>query len=192
MNKENRQSKFMNWGQKNEATLSHFVAWTLKCATVEGAEEYGRKLSNYSKEILFFLLFGEEKYRERLANYSVESVEVWREWNRIDVLAEITLSNKKKYVLCIELKTYSHTNERQLQSYKEACKWYENNNKEIDEKRFILLGAWDDNLPQFDQELCNKFGFSIYSFADIASEIFNSEIANSGEKLFDEFWTGYW
>jgi hypothetical protein len=95
-----KESKFMQWEQKNEASIGHFVAWTLKCATLDGKEAYGNKLSDYSKKILLFLLFGEKGLREA-DKCTITEVKVWREWKYIDVLAEITLNTKEKYVLCV-------------------------------------------------------------------------------------------
>ena len=193
MKKDRKHSKFMEWGQKNEATLAHFVAWTLKCSTEEGAKEYGDKLRHYSNEILFFLLFG-KNYKTEMNNCFVTSVEIWREWKRIDILAEITLTNNKKYALFIELKAYSHTSEQQLESYRKACGMYDYKNKGFEEK-FVLLGAWNDEVPEIDKAYCNKFDFAAYTFGNILGEIFlkGGETFESSENiLFDEFWTGYW
>lgn len=179
--KDNK-SMFMIW--RSEATLSHFVAWTLACATEEGEKRYGKNLSDYSKKILFFLLFG-ENYETELAN-SVENIEVKREDNRVDVSAKITLSNKKKYALFLELKLYSHTTKEQLQAYKNIA---------VDnsfEKKYVLLGAWNDTCLDSERKLCEDLGFSIFTFANLEETVFKGEIANSEEKLFNEFWTGHW
>ena len=192
MSTERKESKFMKWGQQYEAILAHFVAWTLMCATEDGKREYGEKLSNYSKEILFFLLFGKDNQHEK--SISVESVKIWREWKRIDVLTEITLTNNKKYALFIELKSYSHTNKKQLESYKEACEMYDYKSKGFEEK-FVLLGAWEDDCPDFDKKCCDDAGFTICTFQDIVENVFlkgEQTFESSDNKLFDEFWTGIW
>ena len=187
----------MDWGGRNEAVVTQFVAWTLMCASEEGAKEYGEKLSNYGKEILFFLLFGKEDYRNKLDNWSVKSIKNWREWQRVDILAEITLSNKEseeKYALFIEVKAYSRTSEKQLKSYREACERYDYESKGFKEK-FVVLGAWDDTCADADKECCDAYEFSICTFQDIVENIFSEDGVNfvsSGNCLFDEFWVGKW
>lgn len=187
------ESKFMKWGLKNEATIAHFVAWTLKCATKEGEDAYCSKLSNYSKKILMFLLFGKNGLNNT-DNYTVTDVKVWREWKYTDICAEITLNEIDKYVLCIELKNYLHTGERQLESYKSAFDSYYKNKKEFQGK-FVLLGVWNDTVPESDNECCEKYGFTALTFQDILDNIFlkgEDAFESSDNKLFDEFWTGYW
>jgi hypothetical protein len=187
----------MIWGQQNEAIMTHIVTWTLMCATKEGEDEYGEILHNYSKEILFFLLFGED-FRKELDNYAVQNVEIWREWKWIDILAEITLIDKNEketqYALFIELKAYSHTNERQLESYKKASEMHDYKGKKFVE-RFVLLGAWDEYVPEIDKECCKNNGFTAYTFQEILDKVFingEKDFENSGNSIFDEFWIGYW
>jgi hypothetical protein len=190
------ESNFMRCCEKNsniEYTIQHFVAWTLKCATSEGGKEYCSKLSNYSKDILFFLLFGKDAFQNKKQELAVEDVKVWREWENLDVLAEITLSNKNKYVLCLELKAYNHTNEQQLAKYKSSI---EGAYKGTDfTAKFVLLGAWDDAVPETDKACCDKSDFAAYTFENILDEVFLKDgdiFESSDNKLFDEFWTGIW
>ncbi|MDR0734070.1 MAG: PD-(D/E)XK nuclease family protein [Dysgonamonadaceae bacterium] len=185
-------SKFMKWGQYNEATIAHFVAWTLKCSTKEGKKTYGGRLSNYSKNILLFLLFGKKVLKDS-DNYLVSDVKVRREWKHIDILAEIILNGNKKYVLCIELQNYSHTNENQLKSCKPAFDGYYEN-KDFQGK-FVLLGVWKGAVPEIDKSLCKQYGFRALTFQDILDEVFlknEGTFESSDNQLFDEFWTGRW
>lgn len=187
------ESKFMKWGQQNESTIVHFVAWTLKCATKDGEIEYGKKLSKYSKDILLFLLFFGENGLKNSENYVVTDVKIWREWSHIDILAEITLNETDKYVLCLELKNYSHTSERQLKGYRTAFDSYYNGKEFI--PKFVLLGVWEDAIPAVDLQCCEKYDFTALAFQDILDEVFLKEgdsFESSDNKLFDEFWTGYW
>lgn len=194
---DRKKSKFMIWGQQKEAVMSHITAWTLMCATKEGEDEYGLKMSNYSKDILFFLLFGKE-FRNETNRYSVKDVKIWREWKWIDILAEITLLDKDmketKYALFIELKAYSHTSDKQLESYRNASEMHDYKSKDFTE-RFVLLGAWDDYVPEIDKECCQKNNFIAYTFQDILENVFINEentFESSDNSIFDEFWTGYW
>ena len=184
----------MAWGGRYEATMSHFVAWTLMCASKEGATEYGEKLSNYGKEILFFLLFGKENYRNELENWSVKSINVEREWKGVDILAEVTLSNEKKYVLLVEIKAYKHVEKSQLEKYKTA--YEQHYEKEGVNEKFVVLGAWaNDKYSATDKKYCDDCGFSIYTFQNIVEDIFSEDgktFESSGNCLFDEFWVGKW
>ena len=47
-------SKFMMWGQTNEATLSHFVSWTLMCATEEGKKYTVKKCKTTAEKSCCF------------------------------------------------------------------------------------------------------------------------------------------
>ena len=186
---ELKKSKFMEW--KSEATLSQFVAWTLFCAT-DGETSYGKKLNEYSKEILFFLLFG-KNYREKLNEYTVKKVDVVRESETLDIIAEIVLekgSEEHKFALFLELKLYTNTSENQLDKYKKVA---ERKYKEDSfEKKFVLLVVWKDEVPQEERILCERFGFTPYTFVNVLETVFDSKPANSENPLFDEFWTGYW
>ncbi len=190
---ERKESKFMKWGDAKEGTLSHFVAWTLKCATKEGEETYGKVLSNYSKKILLYLLFGKDYLKE---DYSVKEVNVRREWQKLDIVAEITLEKnvkKIKYALFIEMKHHKHTSKEQLLGYIKASTDYDYKGKGFNEK-FVVLGVWDDAITEEDRENCGK-EFSIFTFQDILDEVFGggaSKFEGTENRLFDEFWTGIW
>ena len=141
---------------------------------------------------MLFLLFGNDykKYKD----ISVKKVELEREWGRIDIPAEIELSNDKKYALFIELKYYSHTSEKQLEKYNRLCKLCDYKNRGFDEK-FVLLGVWDDKYPEIDAKYCKKFEFTIRTFDEILKTVFLKEaqtFESSDNVLFDEFWTGIW
>ena len=140
-------------------------------------------------------MFGKENFRKELDNCSIESVKIWREWERTDILAEITLSNEKKYALFVEIKAYSRTSEKQLERYKTACERYDYKGKGFEEK-FALLGAWEnDSYSDFDKKCCDACGFSICTFQEILENIFTkgeTTFESSGNELFDEFWAGKW
>lgn len=190
-------SKFMQWGLGNEATLAHMLSWTLKCATQEGESEYGKALNDHSKRILFYLLFG-EGFESKIDEYSIKGVKNWREWQRVDILSEVILVDKNqeeiKFALFVELKLYTHTSERQLESYKKASENYGYVSKGFKEK-FVLLGVWEDAVPEIDKEYCQKQGFMFFTFKDVLNEVFTKggeTFKSSGNAIFDEFWTGYW
>jgi hypothetical protein len=145
-----------------------------------------------AKKILLYLLFGKDGL-DHSDTYAVTDVQVWREWKYTDILAEITLNETEKYVLCIELKKYTHTSDRQLESYKTAFNSYYQN-KDVTPK-FVLLGAWNDAVPESDLQCCENNDFTALTFQDILDAVFLKEgdvFESSDNQLFDEFWTGYW
>ncbi len=177
--------------------MAHILAWTLKCATKEGEEEYGKVLNDYSKKILFYLLFG-KAYKDKMNMYSVKDVKVWREWQKLDIRAEVYLvdNNQKdtKIALFVELKLHTHTSERQLEGYKKASADYGYANKGFEE-RFVLLGVWDDAVSKVDAGYCQNQGFAFLTFENILNDVFTEggdTFVSSGNVIFDEFWTGYW
>ena len=205
---ERTEASFINWGNGvdsniKEFLMDHIVAWSLKCATKEGEKEYGKEVSKYSRKILSMFLFGKEHIDKINMDYEIESLEIWREWNNLDIVVEIELLNKKditsieKHILFIENKTHTHTDINQvnkyIKSYKES--YLENETKKDFKPTFILLGVWDDEVHSFDSKCCEGTEFKIYTMQDILDEVFQLEdnkVLSTGNFVFDGFWTGRW
>ena len=95
-------------GQKSfeaEVMIDFFISWTLRCA-VEKYKKENCLVQKYSKKILLFLLkdeLGDIKNEEIVVN----SVETWKQWDRIDLVADVELNigdELKKYVIVFENK----------------------------------------------------------------------------------------
>ncbi|MDR0745190.1 MAG: hypothetical protein LBF17_01690 [Mediterranea sp.] len=91
-------------------------------------------------------------------------------------------------VLCIELKSYTHTNESQLKSYRSAVDSYYKDEVPNENRKFVLLGVWEDIVPETDESLCKLCGFKALTFQAILDEVFLKDedtFESSGHQLFD-------
>ena len=171
----------------HEIMLDYFLGWTLRCAVNTNPD---LKLRNESKKILSFLLFkGQEMFE-------VKSVETWKQWKRMDLCAEVVINrngNDEEYAILFENKMYTHTHSNQLERYKEIFeKFYLNKNNDTTKyttKYFFLTCLYKEADYLSDKIECEKVGFDFLSFGWIKT---NSEIVETGNYLFDEFWFRYW
>lgn len=171
----------------HEIMLDYFLGWTLRCSAITNPDI---KLRSESHKILSFLLF--QKHEE----FNVTSVLTWKQWNKIDLCAEVILErggNTEKYAILFENKMYTHIHSNQLTRYQTIYENFykdENNKKSDYQRKYILLTCLykeEDYLQ--DKVESEKANFDFHSFGWIKS---NASISETGNYLFDEFWFSYW
>lgn len=136
---------------------------------------------------------------------NIESVNVWREWQHMDLCVE-AIVDKQKYAILIENKYYSKLRENQLVDYKQKFDEYYDN-KEVyvskENRRYKLVTCHDeDKIEQLYGSEVNKTkgdneeGFKILPFYDLLSKKYWHEdvlaYEDTESEIFNEFWLRKW
>src|SRR5574344_1513134 len=107
-----------------ELIIDFMLSWTFRMSTVYD-DGYNNVVKDYCIKILSKLMF--DDINRIIENYKgIKSVKTWKQWQRIDLLAEVELIDfdniVSKHVLVIENKGYSSLHGDQLNRYKEIVK----------------------------------------------------------------------
>jgi len=192
LNMNEKPSFFYDNSEKDEAELllDFYLSFTLRCA-IDNHPAIPPLVNEYSKKILFLLL------NEEIANKNlIEVIEVrtWKQWERIDLIAEIDLKIDDKpisFVLVFENKLYTITHSNQLKKYKEVTEnSYRNHPQKNHYKIFYYYLTCMDEIPEKDLVECKKQGFKTLTFQDLRDSINTDK--RTGDTLFDEFWFRYY
>lgn len=175
-----------------EILLDYELSWVLRMAADANCPP---RLKHQCRYILFKLL-GIEKYQD----IEIEKVYVWKQWNKIDLIADIYLVQngvKSLHVLLIEDKAYSKMKENQRDEYpqlvKNAYNTYDKYKGFRDYKLHqVLVTCFNSDEP--DYESLSKIisvdeNWSIVSVGDLPDDTVN-EMTESD--LFNEFWLMSW
>lgn len=137
-----------------ELNQDAFITWLIQFADPK-YQSVNPKLNELGKAFVSQLL----KKQLNSFDEQINKVEAGRQWENIDVWAEIN----NKYLIVIEDKTYSSHHSNQLARYKEnAEKWCEKNNYE----KPICIYLKTGNESQSSLNHIEKQGFAIFSRLD--------------------------
>ena len=190
---------------KAEIVMDYVMSWSLRHAT----EEYAKKkdLYHYCRYMLYKLL----QINDPLNNIVFTEVKVWKEWQYMDLCAEVKLKNNGEdeyYALLVEDKYYSPLGYKkdsggnvrcQVDVYKEI---FEKHYNSIPEKqnyirRYALVSCFesdDEKIKMYDE--AKNYEFRVFGFYDIIDEQFWNEQAgkfkDSESEIFNEFWLRRW
>jgi hypothetical protein len=183
--------------QGNEIVQDLFISWTLRCSE-EQIKPVNEKLYDFCRRFVYYLLKGIEELQLNDNNdydinedFIVEKVSTYRQWKRIDLLAEIKIKNiEKTFILNIENKVYTYPSSFQLENSYNAVKEYYNNGEIINN---ILLYSDDFFKSYVDkhQDIKNLCELYKYRLVTLWPEIFNfasKNIDRTDNYMFDEFW----
>lgn len=189
-------SKFMSDHSEGtagrEAMLDYELSWVLRMAADANCPP---RLKHQCRHILFELLNKDDR-----PDIEIAAVHVWKQWQNIDVIADIYLVEngvKTLHVLLIEDKAYSQMRENQRDEYpvrvKEAYSTY---GKYKDYRDYILhqvLVTCFDSEEQGYKDLLESVnkgeGWTIKSIGDLP-DLTVDEMTESD--LFNEFWLMTW
>lgn len=140
---------------------------------------------------------------------NVESVNVWREWQHMDLCVEATIKENgvsNTYALLIENKYYSGLRKNQLEDYKKIFDDYYDNNKKADRehRRYRLVSCFEE--PEKVEAI---YGIKVSKFPKKESQddflalpfyyllpksyLHNDDIYEETEsEIFNEFWLRKW
>lgn len=78
-----------------EAMLDFVLSWTLRVASdAYPYKEVKQTLLRLAEEFIFKLIFGLKRYEEiERKQYQVCSVQVWKQWNNIDLARQCDIEN---------------------------------------------------------------------------------------------------
>ncbi len=165
-----------------ETVLDYILSWTLRRASDVYSNEKPI-LYQYCRRILFKLL--DIEYNEHIR---IKSVETWKQWNRIDLHANIELEENgiiKHHAVLIENKAYTHVHDNQLNRYKQIFEeTYDHSQWTL---HYVLITCLDE-VPEAMEEECRNAGFKYYPLLDV----FSNEQEESESDLFNEFWLRQW
>ena len=169
---------------KIEAMLDYILSWTLRRASSRYKDDNKNILYGYCREILFKLLDIQD-YQDIIVN----DVETWKQWNRIDLHANIELErngNKEYHAILIEDKAYTPVHDNQLRRYKEIFEdAYKGNLYKL---HFVLITCHEEAPEEINQS-CKEAGFECLPILELFP---NDGIEDSESDLFNEFWLRYW
>lgn len=165
-----------------ETMLDYILSWTLRRASDIYSTEKPI-LYQYCRRILFKLLDIENN-----EHIKIKSVETWKQWNRIDLHANIELDENgiiKRHAILIENKAYTPVHDNQLNRYKQIFEeTYDHSQWQL---HYVLITCLDE-IPETMKEECRNAGFKYYPLLDV----FSNKQEESESDLFNEFWLRQW
>lgn len=190
---------------KAEIVMDYVMSWSLRHAN----KDYDNMpiLYQYCRYMLHALL----RLDTPLEQIVFDKVEVWKEWQHMDLCVEVKLQNNGKdkyYALLVENKYYSPLHlkkdskgecRNQVDVYKEQFeKHYASiSSKKNWERRYALVSCFesdDSHIHMYDE--AQKYGFKVFGFYDIVNEQFWDEkigkYKDSESEIFNEFWLRRW
>lgn len=168
-----------------ETMLDYILSWTIRRASVIYATEKPQ-LYKYCREILFNLL-GIKDYE----HIKVQSVETWKQWNYIDLHANVELEydgQTEHHAILIENKAYTSVHDNQLMRYKQIFEETYSNTPFQAYLNFVLVTCFD-NPPECLIQACKESDFRCLPLLDLFS---NEQKEESESDLFNEFWLRQW
>ena len=187
----------------NEAIQDFFLRWTIECADKKYAS-VDPTVHKYAKRIVYLLIHGQHNSKQHyeiphegnvdeLANNSTFTViKTHRQWNRIDLVAEIQDDSGRLYVLNIENKFYDPLRKDQLKNGKDKIeKAYPNHMPihlviYVDSEKLFKNGSKSDALRQKIVDAGYKFPG--IDFLQKLAGFWDKNLPQTGNDLFDEYW----
>lgn len=188
---------------KAEIVMDYVMSWCLRHA-IEEFKESKPILSRYCRYMLHKLL----QLESPLEQIVFIKVEVWKEWQHMDLCAEVKLINKGKeefYALLIENKYYTPLHlkrdskgvwRNQVDVYREIFEQHYDSipSKKGWGRRYALVSCFDSEdkkIQMFDE--AKEYGFEVFGFYDIIDENKeNGKYVDSESEIFNEFWLRKW
>jgi hypothetical protein len=201
MKTKNGLPPFFNHKEENsdngyEAIQDFFLSWTLRCSQHEFSKYNDGLLYEYARKVIFQLIFGENngpeylfRLREHMDDsFVVNKVRTWRQWERVDLIAEIDIEFKGKketVVLNIENKWYTDLGNNQLERSIESTEhYYQNKNVRIEN---CVIPCDDEKLSSY-RETCRVNNFKLVSISELQEVCGMLDGKPTGNDLFDEYW----
>ena len=193
------ESLLMKDAYQQEALSDLFLSWTLRAAADNFPHKQKQpKLNIKCRKILSKLIYGLELENQIKETDKVISVDVWRQWNHIDLHANIILEidGKEEYhLLVIENKAYTPIHDNQLKRYKDLIDKVYGNDPDLKlfDRHFILITFLDDNTDTYKtmEQECIKEGYQCIPILDLqGNDVPQNEETESD--IFNEFWLRSW
>lgn len=197
---ENEKSLFMQdkWASNHgyEVMLDFQISWLMRLAAEKDVEK--KKLHQISKEVLLRLIG-----LSKTPNVDIKKVDVWRQWERIDVTAEVEVvvnGETQHHLVVIEDKAYTMIHDDQLSRYAETVSAHYCGRRKKDYKIHYWVITFHDEGSEcwkklkIDCERCKIVEWKLLNMYDVIgwrkdkADNFN----DIGSDLFEEFWIKEW
>lgn len=177
-----------------EAMLDFQLSWLMRIAANKDYENEKPKLFAIAKDTLLRLIGIEDS-----TGVEIKSVEVWKQWDYIDLVANVIISingKDEKHVVAFEDKAYTQLRDGQLDKCKNNVEdWYSHNEDWKDaEKHYCVVSALDKPKALAIMKECEQKGFEYFDFYDIIGykKEEDADKFETESDLFNEFWARYW
>lgn len=181
-----------------EAMLDYQLSYLLRLAsTYETGFGLGQRA---------LMKFIEETYQLNeigyVDNVDVISVKVWKQWQKIDLIAEVEVdlnfggyeSNIEHHVIVIENKAYTGIHDNQLSRYSQVVEdWYKDKDVKI---HYWVVTFYDNDTNEFEaiSNQCHEANgnWKCISFEDVVDLTDDERVSGTGNEIIDEFWIKKW
>ena len=175
-----------------EAMLDFQISWLLRLAK----DVKNDRLHDVARSVLFKLIGMEND-----SNVKINSVEVWKQWERIDLTAEIEIevnNQTERHLVVIEDKAYTLIHDDQLTKYAKIVNaHYRNNGRNSYKKHFWVISFFDKDDDYFISlqnqcKDCKVEKWKPLSFYEVIGWEEGKEFSDTKSDLFNEFWLREW
>jgi len=171
-----------------ETMLDYQISWLLRLAK-EGKND---RLHEVARNVLFKLIG-----KKNDSNVIINRVEVWKQWESIDLTAEIELEVNNQtewHLVVVEDKAYTLLHDNQLARYKDSIKdYYDGKHKQKYNIHYWVITFYEEGSSRWDslQKDCKKDGWELLSFYEVIGWK-EGEFPDTESDLFNEFWLREW
>lgn len=180
-----------------EAMLDYQLSYVLRLA---GTYESG----NFFGQRVLMKLLGKEchlDYMWYIENTDIISVKVWKQWEKIDLIAEVEIgfgygANKQieHHVIVVESKAYTRVHDDQLSRYTQTVEdYYKDKDVTI---HYWVISFFDRDSDEFEaisnQAREAKGHWECISFDDLVELTTDEEERGIYNDIIDEFWIKRW
>ena len=177
-----------------EAILDYELSWVLRMVVDKECRENKPRLYHQCRHILFTLIGMSDS-----PDINIKVVEVWKQWNRMDLVADVYMEingKKELHVILAENKAYTMMKQNQRDDYPRDIKdEYDTNLRYKDYRDYklhqVLVTCFctdDENYLQ-QAEFINGTDWSIKSVEELPD--WSAEEQTESD-LFNEFWLNRW
>jgi hypothetical protein len=150
-----------------ELAQDGFFTWLLEWANGNNAN-YDKALNETAKDFVKLLI----QQQHNADGLEVETVKTWRQWEKIDIIAEVN----GEYVITIEDKVDSCEHSGQLDYYKEKVETNYEGKKELDKLVFIYLKTGNESLIPLEN--VRKKGYAVIGRKDVLGVLNKRKVDN--------------
>ncbi len=175
-----------------EAMLDYQMSWVMRVAANKAMQEKNSLLHKRCTDILLKLIG-----KNGCNNIEVISVDVWKQWQHIDVHANVIVKcngEEKKHLVVLEDKAYTMIHSDQLNRYEKTINEVYGKDKYLKgfEKHFWVITLFDKKHACY-RELASYCNEANAKWKVISLEqLIENNSTETGSDLFDEFWIKPW
>ena len=183
-----KESFFMKDDSENNQGYEHMLdfqmSWVMRVPTKQEIKNNNLILYERCYGVLMKLIGKAEVDK-------IVSVHVWKQWKRIDVIAEVVVECdgfEEKHIVVIEDKAYTMIHDDQLNRYKDTVSsWY--TGKDLENTHYWVITFFSEGEDGYSamKSMCKAANWGLLSYDDVLND--NSP---TGSELFDEFWINEW